>query len=97
MIKSKEYGFDYWDGNRKYGYGGYKYDGRWKVVAESLIKIYKLKDNSKILDIGCGKAHLLFELKKLLKNSEVRGVDISHHALASAPDIVKNKFERLKL
>ena len=36
MLKAKEYEFDYWDGDRKYGFGGYKYDGRWKVVAESL-------------------------------------------------------------
>ena len=35
MIKAKEYGQDYWDGDRRYGYGGYKYlAGRWKPVAE---------------------------------------------------------------
>ena len=37
MVKAKEYEFDYWDGDRRYGYGGYKYDGRWKTVAEKLI------------------------------------------------------------
>ena len=42
MVKAKEYEFDYWDGDRRYGYGGYKYDGRWKVVAEKLIAIYRL-------------------------------------------------------
>ena len=42
MVKAKEYEFDYWDGDRRYGYGGYKYDGRWKVVAEKLIAIYDL-------------------------------------------------------
>ena len=39
MLKAKEYEFDYWDGDRRYGYGGYKYDGRWKAVAEKLIDL----------------------------------------------------------
>src|SRR5690349_9175582 len=26
MKKAREYGFDYWDGDRRYGFGGYKYD-----------------------------------------------------------------------
>ena len=43
MLKAKEYEFDYWDGDRRYGYGGYRYDGRWKVVAEEFIKTYHLK------------------------------------------------------
>ena len=68
MIKSKEYGFEYWDGDRRFGYGGYKYDGRWEVVAKDLINEYNLKDGAKILDVGCGKGFLLYELKKLLPN-----------------------------
>ena len=48
MMKAKEYEFDYWDGDRRYGYGGYKFiDGRWKPVAQALIDIYGLKDGSK--------------------------------------------------
>ena len=62
MIKAKEYEFDYWDGNRRFGYGGYKFiPGRWRPVAEALIKNYNLTNNSSILDIGCGKAFLLYE------------------------------------
>ena len=71
MLKAKEYEADYWDGDRRYGYGGYKYDGRWKVVAENLIAIYDLKPGAKILDVGCGKAHLLYELQQLLPDSEL--------------------------
>ena len=51
MLKAKEYEGDYWDGDRRYGYGGYKFiDGRWKPVAEALISDYKLTNDSSILD-----------------------------------------------
>jgi SAM-dependent methyltransferase len=89
MLKAKEYEFDYWDGDRRYGYGGYKYDGRWKVAAERLIDQYKLGPTARILDVGCGKAHLLHELKLLLPQSEVSGFDISQHGLADAPEAIK--------
>lgn len=85
MARASEYEFDYWDGERRFGYGGYKYDGRWKPVAEKLIEIYGLKQDSKILDVGCGKAHLLHELKKLLPAAQISGFDVSRHGLADAP------------
>lgn len=94
MLKAKEYEADYWDGNRRYGYGGYKYDGRWKVVAENMIKEYNLPTNARILDIGCGKAHLLYELKQLLPNAEVHGFDISQHGLADAPEPIRQFLSR---
>ena len=60
---SREYGQMYFDGPREYGYGGYKYiPGRWTAFAKKLIKIYNLKPGSKVLDIGCGKGFLLYEL-----------------------------------
>ena len=89
MLKAKEYESEYWDGDRRYGYGGYEYDGRWKVVAEKLIEIYGLKPDAKILDVCCGKAHLLYELSMLLPESEVVGIDISRHALEDAPEPIR--------
>ena len=90
MIKAKEYEFDYWDGDRRYGYGGYKYiEGRWAPVAQALIDRYGLKDGSRVLDVGCGKAFLLFEMKKLIPGLEVAGFDISEHGLASAPEEIR--------
>jgi ubiquinone/menaquinone biosynthesis C-methylase UbiE len=96
MLKAKEYERDYWDGDRRYGYGGYRYDGRWKVVAEKLIEIYGLKPDAKILDVGCGKAHLLFELKKLLPGSTCVGFDISRHGLADAPEGIRDCLFRYR-
>jgi ubiquinone/menaquinone biosynthesis C-methylase UbiE len=87
---ARQWGKDYWDGDRKYGYGGYKYDGRWSVVAESMIQKYGLSDTSRILDVGCGKGFLLYELKKLLPGAEVRGVDISDYAIANSKEEIRD-------
>lgn len=92
MLKAKEYEFDYWDGDRRYGYGGYRYDGRWKGVAAKLIQIYDLKPDAKILDVCCGKAHVLYELSMRLPGSEVVGIDISKHALADAPEAIQGNL-----
>ena len=68
MQISKKYGYHYWDGDRKYGYGGYKYiPGYHTDLAKKIIKKYKLNNKSKILDVGCGKGFLAYEIKKLLK------------------------------
>ncbi|GLH73164.1 SAM-dependent methyltransferase [Geothrix limicola] len=89
MLVSKQYGRDYWDGDRRYGYGGYRYDGRWKGVAQRLIETYNLGPDARILDVGCGKAHLLYELQQLLPQAECRGFDISEHGLADAPEPIR--------
>lgn len=97
MLKAKEYEADYWDGDRRYGYGGYKYDGRWKPVAQQFIDQYKLGPKSKILDVGCGKAFLIHEIKQLLgPEAEVIGFDISKHGLADAPEAIRPHLFRYR-
>ena len=90
MMKAKEYEYDYWDGDRRFGYGGYRFiEGRWKPVAQALIDIYGLTNESSVLDVGCGKAFLLYEMKKLLPGLKVSGFDISKHGLAEAKEEVR--------
>jgi SAM-dependent methyltransferase len=96
MLKAKEYERDYWDGDRRYGYGGYRYDGRWKPVAQHLIDHYELRATARILDVGCGKAHLLYELKQLLPEADVTGFDISRHGLADAPEAIRPHLFRYR-
>ncbi len=92
MEVAKRYGAGYWDGHRKYGYGGYRYDGRWEVVARKLIEIYGLKEGARILDVGCGKAYLLYELKKLLPGAVVTGFDVSAYALGDAKEEIRENL-----
>lgn len=82
MKEAKKYGKKYWDGNRRFGYGGYKYiPGRWAPVAKKLIKNYSLKKGSKILDVGCGKGFLLYEMLKIIPGLKIYGCDLSSYAL----------------
>lgn len=88
--KAKQFGKDYWDGSRSTGYGGYSYDGRWEPIAEQFIKHYNLKFGDKVLDVGCGKGFLLYELSK--KGLDVYGIDISKYALEKAKEEIKDRL-----
>ncbi len=88
------WGRDYWDGDRKYGYGGYRYDGRWRPVAERMAAHYGLGPGARILDVGCGKAHLLYEFTQVLKDAEVYGCDISDYALRDAKPEIAHRMVR---
>jgi ubiquinone/menaquinone biosynthesis C-methylase UbiE len=90
-VVAKQFGKDYWDGSRNTGYGGYKYDGRWRPVARRIGDHYQLKPSSRVLDIGCGKGDLLADLKAEFPSIEIFGLDVSTYALDhSVPDIRSN-------
>lgn len=88
---AKKWGYDYWDGSRDINYGGYYYkEGFWTKIAKSFIKEYNLNNSSKILDVGCGKGFLLYDIKKILPDIEIAGIDISKYAILNAkPEIKK--------
>jgi len=92
-IKAKKWGFDYWDGSRDINYGGYYYDERWIPIANKIINHYKLNSKSRILDIGCGKGFLLYEIKKIIPNCEVFGIDISKYAINHGKEEIKNNLK----
>jgi ubiquinone/menaquinone biosynthesis C-methylase UbiE len=85
---AKQWGRDYWDGERKYGYGGYTYDGRWRPIAQAMVNHYGLKSGDRILDIGCGKGFLLYEFTQIVPGIEIAGLDISGYAIDNAKEEV---------
>jgi ubiquinone/menaquinone biosynthesis C-methylase UbiE len=86
---AKKFAREYWDGDRKFGYGGFRYDGRWKSVAEKLARHYHLKAGMKVLDVGCGKGFLLYDLMQTVPGLECRGIDTSAYAIKHAPKEVR--------
>lgn len=95
MNVAKKYEKNYWDGDRRYGYGGYKYiEGYWTSFAKKLIKSFKLNSNSKVLDLGCGKGFLIYEIKKILPNIKIQGLDISKYALKKSKSEVSKYLKR---
>ncbi len=86
---AKRWGAEYWDGDRRYGYGGYKFDGRWRPIAEEIVARYDLKAGERILDVGCGKAFLLYEISQIVPGLEVAGIDISAYGIANAKEEVR--------
>lgn len=90
MKIAMRYDHEYWDGPRRYGYGGYSYiPGRWKPVAEALMATYELVAGSTILDVGCGKGFLLHEMLLIEPNLRVTGIDISAYAIQNSTDLVR--------
>jgi protein-L-isoaspartate(D-aspartate) O-methyltransferase len=84
-----KFGEDYWDGDRQFGYGGMRYDGRWRPVAQAMAKHYGIEPGMRVLDVGCGKGFLLYEFTQAVPGVEVRGVDISQYAIDNAKPEVR--------
>lgn len=89
---SRKYGKEYFDGNRDYGYGGYYYDGRWKPVAKDIKKFFKLKNNDKLLDVGCAKGFLVNDLIDV--GIDAYGLEISKYAIKKS---LKKTYGRIHL
>lgn len=91
---AKKWGFDYWDGDRRICYGGYRYmPGRWTPVGKAMIDHYAIKAGDKVLDIGCGKGFLLYEIAQLVPGVEVFGIDISDYAVEHAKEEIRDRLQ----
>ena len=89
-----KWGYDYWDGDRRINYGGYRYmEGRWEKVARAMAKHYELPSKPKILDIGCGKGFLLYDFLKVIPDAEIYGLDISSYALENSKEEIRDRLQ----
>jgi len=91
---AKQFDVDYWDGDRRICYGGYRYlEGRWEKVARAMVEHYTLPPQPKILDIGCGKAFLLYDFLKVNPDAEIHGIDLSPYAIANSKEEIRDRLQ----
>lgn len=87
---SRKFGRDYFDGDRRYGYGGYTYHPRfWTDTVKYFRDYYELAENASILDIGCAKGFMLHDFHLLMPQAAIAGIDVSRYAIENALDDMK--------
>ncbi len=91
---AKQWGYDYWDGDRRICYGGYRYmEGRWEKVARAMVEHYGIKSGHRILDVGCGKGFLLYDFTKVMPDLDLHGIDISDYAVQNSKQEIRDRLQ----
>lgn len=91
---SRKFDKDFFDGERKHGYGGFFYNERfWSKVIPTFKEYYNLDSNSKILDVGCAKGFMLYDFQRLIPGIQIQGIDISDYAINNAKDEIKGNLQ----
>jgi ubiquinone/menaquinone biosynthesis C-methylase UbiE len=87
---SKQFGRDYFDGERRHGYGGFSYHPRfWKETVKYIRDYYQLPEDAAILDIGCAKGFMLYDFMQLMPKARLAGIDVSAYAIENALEPLK--------
>ncbi|MCH9634284.1 MAG: 2-methoxy-6-polyprenyl-1,4-benzoquinol methylase, mitochondrial [Chlamydiae bacterium] len=90
---AREFGEDFFDGDRKHGYGGFMYHPRfWENVIPTFQKFYGLTSNHSILDVGCGKGFMLYDFRRLIPEIKVKGVDVSTYAIENGMEPIQESL-----
>lgn len=95
-VVANGFGYEFYDGDRKNGYGGYKYDGRWKIFLKKIIKHYKLNKDSKVLDIGAKKGFFMYDLTLMVPGIKVYGIEDHRYPIMKAQKMVKKNIKFVK-
>lgn len=90
---AREFGKDFFDGDRRLGYGGYRYSSRfWQPCIGTIQDWFGIHNESTILDVGCAKGFMLFDFTQIIPGIRVRGVDVSEYAISEAMPAVKDRL-----
>ena len=93
-VLARKFGKDFFDGDRRNGYGGFNYAPRfWTPVCPDIIQHFNLSSGSSVLDVGCAKGFMLVDLLKAMPSLTVRGIDISEYAIANSHEKVSHLLE----
>lgn len=87
---ARQFGKEFFDGDRKTGYGGFSYQARfWQPVIPTFKEHFGLGEKSSVLDVGCAKGFMLHDMKELIPGIEVSGIDVSDYAIENAYPTVR--------
>jgi len=87
---ARQFGREFFDGDRNQGYGGFNYMPRfWQPVVPTFQTYWQLNSNSSLLDVGCAKGFMLHDISELIPGITVKGIDISDYAIEHAMDDIK--------
>ena len=82
---ARRFGKQFFDGDRRYGYGGFNYSPKfWQPVVPTFVDYWKIGPGFKLLDVGCAKGFMLFDFLQIVEGIEVAGIDISDYAIENA-------------
>lgn len=87
---ARQFGKEFFDGDRLYGYGGYSYHPRfWTETVKRFRDYYNLPEEASILDVGCARGFMMHDFKQLMPKAELAGIDISGYAVETAMESMK--------
>jgi len=88
---ARQFGRDFFDGDRLYGYGGFSYHPRfWQATVRRFRDYYGLAPDASVLDVGCGKGFMLHDFKELMPKLSITGLDVSAYAIDHAIETVRD-------
>lgn len=91
---AREFGKEFFDGDRKNGYGGFSYMPRfWQPVMPTFINHFDLTADSSLLDVGCAKGFMLYDLTQAVPGIKVAGIDISEYAITNGKEEVRDSLQ----
>lgn len=94
QLIARKYGKEFFDGERSHGYGGFNYNPRfWQPVIPTFMKYYSLNKNSSVLDIGCAKGFMLYDMTKIIPGISINGIDISSYAIENCIDEISEYLQ----
>lgn len=85
----------YYDSERNNGYGGFKYDGRWKLAVNSMCDEYGLTEKSAVLNLGCEKGFIMHDFHEKFPDMKICGADVSSYAIENAMPSIKQHITHL--